>query len=55
MMSNWVFHLAGTNRPKSSEEFSRGNVDLTLALCTAVEKVDRLIPIVCVFGPSRFR
>ena len=43
---DWVFHLAGTNRPKSSEEFSRGNVDLTLALCTAVEKVDRLIPIV---------
>ena len=38
--------MAGINRPKSSEEFTKGNLDLTHSLCAAVERVDRLIPIV---------
>lgn len=33
---DFVFHLAGVNRPKDPNEFSRGNVELTRKLCTAV-------------------
>lgn len=31
-----VFHLAGVNRPQDPQDFVRGNVDLTSALCQAV-------------------
>lgn len=33
---DFVFHLAGVNRPQDPAEFSVGNVDLTRALCAAV-------------------
>jgi UDP-2-acetamido-2,6-beta-L-arabino-hexul-4-ose reductase len=33
---DFVFHLAGINRPKNPAEFVAGNVDLTRALCQAV-------------------
>lgn len=33
---DFVFHLAGINRPKSEEEFFTGNVDLTSSLCDAM-------------------
>lgn len=33
---DFVFHLAGVNRPKDPQEFTAGNVDLTQALCQAV-------------------
>jgi len=36
---NFVFHLAGINRPKDLQEFVSGNVDLTQALCKAVATV----------------
>lgn len=36
---DFVFHLAGVNRPKDQAEFVSGNVDLTLALCQAVSEV----------------
>lgn len=36
---DFVFHLAGVNRPKDQAEFVSGNVDLTLALCQAVSAV----------------
>lgn len=37
---DFVFHLAGVNRPKDQAEFVSGNVDLTLALCQAVSAVE---------------
>lgn len=36
---DFVFHLAGVNRPKDPQEFTVGNADLTQALCAAVSKV----------------
>jgi UDP-2-acetamido-2,6-beta-L-arabino-hexul-4-ose reductase len=33
---DFVFHLAGVNRPQDPQEFVSGNVDLTQALCLAV-------------------
>jgi UDP-2-acetamido-2,6-beta-L-arabino-hexul-4-ose reductase len=46
---DFVFHLAGVNRPKDPQEFSAGNVDLTRALCEAVafaaRSTGRKIPI----------
>ena len=33
---DFVFHLAGINRPQDPQEFTAGNVDLTQALCQAV-------------------
>ena len=35
----FVFHLAGVNRPQDPQEFVSGNVDLTQALCHAVGAV----------------
>lgn len=43
---DWVFHLAGINRPKSSEEFVTGNTDLTQQLCAAVKSSNKLVPVV---------
>lgn len=36
---DFVFHLAGTNRPKDPADFITGNVDLTRAVCDAVAGV----------------
>ena len=36
---DFVFHLAGVNRPQDPAEFVAGNVDLTRALCQAVGAV----------------
>ena len=36
---DFVFHLAGVNRPQDPQEFVSGNVDLTQALCHAVGAV----------------
>ena len=36
---DFVFHLAGVNRPQDPQEFTSGNVDLTQALCQAVQAV----------------
>jgi UDP-2-acetamido-2,6-beta-L-arabino-hexul-4-ose reductase len=47
---DFVFHLAGVNRPQDPREFVSGNVDLTQALCQAVGAVaaatGKLVPIV---------
>ena len=47
---DFVFHLAGVNRPQLLEEFTSGNLDLTVALVNAVESEmrsrGREIPIV---------
>lgn len=48
---DFVFHLAGVNRPQDPQEFTVGNAELTQALCQAVEAVavdtGRKIPVVC--------
>ncbi len=36
---DFVFHLAGVNRPQDLQEFASANVDLTRALCQAVSAV----------------
>jgi len=43
---NFVFHLAGVNRPQDPQEFSTGNKKLTQKLCDAIARTGREIPIV---------
>jgi UDP-2-acetamido-2,6-beta-L-arabino-hexul-4-ose reductase len=43
---DFVFHLAGVNRPKNVEEFALGNTDLTWVLCQAIIQTKRLIPVI---------
>ncbi len=38
---DFVFHLAGVNRPQDSKEFTTGNTDLTRDLCQAVATAAR--------------
>lgn len=42
---DFVFHLAGVNRPQTESEFSEGNADLTRELCNACIKAGRKVPI----------
>ncbi|PKM49069.1 MAG: capsular biosynthesis protein [Firmicutes bacterium HGW-Firmicutes-7] len=44
--SDFIFHLAGVNRPKNVEEFKKGNVGLTKILIKLLEEMDKKIPIV---------
>lgn len=44
--SDYVVHLAGENRPVNPKSFQEGNVDLTQALCQAIEKTGRSIPLI---------
>lgn len=39
--ADFVFHLAGVNRPKDVAEFTEGNVGLTSALCDALRAVNK--------------
>ena len=47
---DFVFHLAGVNRPQDPQEFATGNAELTLSLCRAVgavaEATGKKVPIV---------
>lgn len=43
---DFIFHLAGVNRPKNDVEFTEGNVELTAALCLAIERTGKVIPII---------
>ena len=43
---DWVYHLAGINRPQHPSEFVTGNVGLTEALCQEVKETGRKIPVV---------
>ncbi len=43
---DFVFHLAGVNRPKDPAEFTTGNADLTSALCEAIGASERRVPVV---------
>lgn len=42
----FIFHLAGINRPKNEIEFTTGNTDLTIALCQAIEASGKKIPVI---------
>ncbi|BDX07669.1 UDP-2-acetamido-2,6-beta-L-arabino-hexul-4-ose reductase [Planctobacterium marinum] len=44
--ADFIFHLAGVNRPKDDTEFYVGNSDLTEILCKAVQACGKTIPIV---------
>lgn len=43
--AEFVFHLAGVNRPTHQEEFTTGNADFTQRLCELVKGTGRKIPI----------
>lgn len=43
---DWVFHLAGINRPQNPHEFVTGNTGLTEQLCEAIKASGRSIPVV---------
>lgn len=44
--SDFVFHLAGVNRPKNEVEFATGNVGFTEKLCVALAASGRNAPVV---------
>jgi len=43
---DFIFHLAGVNRPEDPKEFMMGNVDLTRELCNAIIASGRTIPVI---------
>jgi len=43
---DFVFHLAGVNRPKDEADFFEGNAELTRVICDAVKASGKQIPIV---------
>jgi len=45
-LADFIFHLAGANRPKDPAEFQRSNTELTAELCKAIEAAGRQIPVV---------
>lgn len=44
--SDFVFHLAGVNRPQNETEYFEGNADLTGSICNAIRAAGKQIPIV---------
>ncbi len=44
--ADFVFHLAGVNRPPDAAEFARGNADFTHAVCAALAQAGRRAPLV---------
>ena len=42
---DFVFHLAGVNRPKDAEEFKTGNVDLTRTLLETLRAAGNACPV----------
>ena len=44
--ADWVFHLAGVNRPQLESEFQTGNVDFTILVCNRLSAFGRAVPIV---------
>jgi UDP-2-acetamido-2,6-beta-L-arabino-hexul-4-ose reductase len=44
--ADFIFHLAGINRPQHPDEFKIGNADFTQILCDALIAADRAVPIV---------
>lgn len=44
--ADFIFHLAGVNRPQDPKEFKQGNTDLTDALCNAIKQSGKSIPVI---------
>lgn len=44
--ADFVFHLAGVNRPKAEAEFMTGNADLTRGLCEVLAAGGKRVPLV---------
>jgi UDP-2-acetamido-2,6-beta-L-arabino-hexul-4-ose reductase len=44
--ADFVFHLAGVNRPKNASEFTTGNTQATEQLCRALAATGRCVPVV---------
>lgn len=44
--ADFIFHLAGVNRPKKESEFFEGNSDLTKNICNFIKATGRNIPLV---------
>lgn len=44
--SDFIFHLAGVNRPTHEGEFKESNIDFTHKLLTSLEKLHKTIPLV---------
>ncbi len=44
--ADFIFHLAGVNRPEKVEEFEKVNAGLTKTLIKLLEEVDHKIPVV---------
>lgn len=42
---DFIFHLAGVNRPQNESDFATGNADLTQCLCDAIVDTGRAIPV----------
>lgn len=42
---DFIFHLAGVNRPKDVNEFAEGNHELTECLCAAIRDTGRSVPV----------
>lgn len=45
-VADFIFHLAGVNRPVSNDEFETGNFELTKTLCDLVSEAARKAPVV---------
>ena len=45
LKADFIFHLAGVNRPKDESEFSTGNAELTERLCGILKKGGKSIPV----------
>ena len=43
---DFIFHLAGVNRPEDPSEFMKGNADTTSELCNAIIASGRTIPVI---------
>ncbi len=44
--ADFIFHLAGVNRPKEEKEFKEGNIDFTRNIISTLEKLGKKTPIV---------
>lgn len=44
--ADFVFHLAGVNRPESPDEFREGNTDLTRSLMACLKEAGRKCPVI---------
>jgi UDP-2-acetamido-2,6-beta-L-arabino-hexul-4-ose reductase len=43
--ADFVFHLAGVNRPRDESEFRTGNVELTAQICDRLVELGRAVPL----------